>query len=382
MKHIAILGSTGSVGRQAMDVIEKFPNLFKVELIAAAHMSSAIISQINQYSPSFVYTCVGKYDGCKDSICTNSETDLYEFLNSPKIDLILSAISGTSGIKPTYEAILTGKEVAIANKESWVSAGKFLKQAAKKSGALIIPVDSEHSAAFQAIGKDRKTIKKVILTASGGPFHSSLIDLSDVTVGDVLNHPVWNMGEKITVDSATLLNKGFEIIEACELFDLQFDDIDVFIHRQGIVHSLVSFTDGTIIAQMGRPDMRIPISYAMNYPNRLPGQPYEGDGLTFEQIKEIRFELPTNIEKRVIKLVKRAWEAGVESRIVLNIADEVAVNLFLEGKIRFVEIVDFVENRLNNEQPDSVKNIDDVIELTETLQRKFSTIIDMRKANL
>ncbi len=372
MKHIAILGSTGSVGIQAMDVIEKFPNLFKVELIAAAHMSDIMVNQINQYSPSFVYTCKGKYDRCRNSLCTNSEADLFEFLNSPKIDLILSAISGTNGIKPTYEAILTGKEVAIANKESWVSAGEFLKKAAAESGALIIPVDSEHSAAFQAIGKDRKTIKKVILTASGGPFHNFSGDLSNVTVEDVLNHPVWNMGKKITVDSATLMNKGFEIIEACELFGLQFNDIDVFIHRQGIVHSLVSFTDGAIIAQMGKPDMRIPISYAMNYPDRLPESPYGDEGLTFEQIKEIRFELPTEIEKKSVQLVKKAWEAGTESRIVINAADEIAVNLFLEGKLKFIDIVNFVENRLNSERPGSVKSIDDVIDLTQTLQEKFS----------
>ncbi|GMT43542.1 MAG: 1-deoxy-D-xylulose 5-phosphate reductoisomerase [bacterium] len=372
MKGIGILGSTGSVGIQTLSVISKFPKLFKVEMLTSFHFSDELIKQIKRFKPSYVYTKEKSGFSLEGEEYTSSIDDLFNFFDSDRIDLIVSAISGTCGIVPTYEAVLTGKEVAIANKESWVSAGPFLKNAINRSGAKVIPVDSEHSAVFQAIGKDKRSVKKIILTASRGPFHDvESSGLKDIGIGEVMKHPVWSMGPKISVDSATFFNKGFEIIEAAELFDLDFEDIDVFVHKQGIVHSLVGFSDGSLIAQLGQPDMRIPIGYALNYPERLPSLPDDVGEVEFDQMSNIKFDKPNEREKRTLAVVKEAWIRGIGSRIVLNAADEAAVNAFLSGRIRFCDIVDFVENKVINISLGEVFGMKDVIELSETLLREF-----------
>jgi len=380
MKKIAVLGSTGSVGMQTLDVIGRFPELFKVELLASFHFSAKLIDQIKRFKPSYVYTSQKNGFSIEDEIYTNDINELFGFFNSEKIDLIVSAISGKAGIIPTYKALLSGKVVAIANKESWVSAGPFLKKAIETSGARVIPVDSEHSAVFQAIGKDKKAVQKIILTASGGPFHNRKADLlKDITIDEVIKHPVWSMGPKISVDSATFFNKGFEIIEAAELFDLDFTDIDVFVHKQGLVHSMVSFSDGTIIAQLGKPDMRIPIGYAIGYPERLPGLPYEGDSIGFEQIKNIKFDDLNKREKRALKITYQAWEKGIASRIVLVAADEAAVKAFLAGNIRFCDIVDFVENKVINVNPGKIYDMEDVIRLSDQLSEEFDKELNINR---
>ncbi len=380
MKKIAVLGSTGSVGMQTLDVIGRFPELFKVELLASFHFSAKLIDQIKRFKPSYVYTNQKNGFSVEGEKYTNDINELFSFFDSDKIDLIVSAISGKAGIIPTYKAILSGKEIAIANKESWVSAGPFLKNAIEASGARVIPVDSEHSAVFQAIGKDKKAVQKIILTASGGPFHNRKADLlNDITIDEVIKHPVWSMGPKISVDSATFFNKGFEIIEAAELFDLDFTDIDVFVHKQGIVHSLVSFSDGTVIAQLGKPDMRIPIGYAIGYPERLPGLPYEGDSIGFEQIKNIKFDNLNKREKRALEITYQAWEKGIASRIVLVTADEAAVKAFLAGNIRFCDIVDFVENKVINVNPGKIYDMEDVIRLSDQLSEEFDKELNINR---
>jgi 1-deoxy-D-xylulose-5-phosphate reductoisomerase len=289
-------------------------------------------------------------------------------------DTVISAISGAAGLLPTYAAIQAGKNIALANKETMVMAGALVMNLAKKQGAAILPVDSEHSAVFQSLqGHQREDLQRIILTASGGPFRNfSLAEMESVTAAQALNHPNWNMGPKVTIDSATLMNKGLEVIEAKWLFDLRLDQIDILIHPQSIVHSMVEYRDGSIIAQMGVPDMITPIAYALSYPRHWPTPARH---LDLEEIGTLTFDKPDLEKFRCLKLAFQAIEQGRSMPAVLNAANEVAVNAFREGRIPFLRIPTLIEETMQAHQARDIERIEDVLEADrwarETAKKKM-----------
>ena len=342
-RRLAILGSTGSIGTQALDVIGKHPDLFEVALLTANNNSELLIEQALRFEPDSVVICnPGKYDEVAaalqphyikvftgiDSIC--------DMLYGEGIDMVLTAMVGFSGLRPTVAALETGKAVALANKETLVAAGEFVMQLARKHGAPIIPVDSEHSAIFQCLQGERAELEKILLTCSGGPFLNMPADeLHKVTPEAALNHPRWKMGAKVTIDSASLMNKGFEMIEARWLFDMDPKDIEVVIHPQSIIHSMVQFTDGSVIAQMSNPDMRIPIQYALSYPYRID---LDTRRLDFAQLASLTFSKPDTERFPCLALAFEALERGGNATCTMNAANEIAVKSFLDGEIRFTDI--------------------------------------------
>lgn len=346
-KGVAILGSTGSVGRNALGVIARFPRRFRVTALCAGRNAAALGEQARRFRPR--YLCLSEESARtglggvpRGTRVLFGEEGMGEAACASGTDIVLAAASGVSSIRPVIAAASRGKRIALANKELLVMAGKFLVAAARAGGAAILPVDSEHSAVFQAIGGQRREdISRILLTASGGPFRNRTVrQMRDVTVEEALGHPTWRMGAKISVDSATLMNKGLEVIEATWLFGLPPSRIDVLIHPQSIVHSMVEFRDGSLIAQLGVPDMRIPIGYALSYPERLPLElprlmPHRMDGWSFEP--------PDTRNFPALSLAYAAAEAGGTAPAVLNAANEVAVGAFLAGRIRFTDIVRVVE---------------------------------------
>ncbi len=342
-KGVAVLGSTGSVGGNALDVIARFPRRFRVTALCAGTNAEVLCRQANRFRPGIV--CLARDpDGSRmgrlpaGTRLIFGEEGMTEAACSEGTDIVLAAASGVTSIRPVIAAARAGKRIALANKELLVLAGKFLVEAARAGGGGILPVDSEHSAVFQAIEGHRKAdIARIILTASGGPFRSrSLREMRDATVEEALGHPTWRMGAKISVDSATLMNKGFEVIEATWLFDLPPERIDVVIHPQSVVHAMVEYRDGSVLAQMGVPDMRIPIGYALSYPERLPLElprllPHRMDGWAFATPDRKNFP--------ALSLAYAAAAAGGTASAALNAVNEVAVNAFLGGRIRFTDIV-------------------------------------------
>jgi 1-deoxy-D-xylulose-5-phosphate reductoisomerase len=347
VKGVAVLGSTGSVGRNALDVIARFPKRFRVTALCAGKNAAELTEQARRFRPPFV---------CLSEEVTVSrlgrlppgprvligEEGMSEAACAGETDIVLAAAAGVTSIRPVIAAARKGKRIALANKELLVMAGKFLVEAARAGGGGILPVDSEHSAVFQAIeGHRKEDIARIILTASGGPFRARTSrQMRDATVEEALGHPTWRMGAKISVDSATLMNKGFEVIEAMWLFGLPPSRIDVLIHPQSIVHSMVEYQDGSLIAQLGVPDMRIPIGYALSYPERLPLElprllPHRMDGWVFEPPDGKRFP--------ALSLAYDAAKTGGTAPATLNAANEVAVGAFLAGRIRFTDIVRVVE---------------------------------------
>ncbi len=346
-KGVAVLGSTGSVGRNALDVIARFPKRFRVTALCAGKNAADLADQMTRFRPRIV--CLSE-DGAAGRLgrlpagtrLLFGEEGMTEAACSAETDIVLAAASGITSIRPVIAAARKGKRIALANKELIVVAGKFLVEAGRSGGGEILPVDSEHSAVFQAIeGHRKEDISRIILTASGGPFRNrSFRQMRDATVQEALGHPTWRMGAKISVDSATLMNKGLEVIEATWLFGLSPDRIDVLIHPQSIVHSMVEYRDGSLIAQLGVPDMRIPIGYALSYPERLPLElprllPHRMDGWVFEPPDRKNFP--------ALSMAYAAAEAGGAAPSILNAANEVAVGAFLAGRIRFTDIVRVVE---------------------------------------
>jgi 1-deoxy-D-xylulose-5-phosphate reductoisomerase len=342
VKRVAVLGATGSIGRQTLEVIDALPGHFSVIGLAGGRNTALLAEQIARFQPRFIFHQETK---------TPLSTDECEFLSMedmarhPEIDLVVIATSGNWGLKPTLAAVRAGKQVALANKEALVMAGGLIIAEASKHGAKILPIDSEHSAIWQCLEGETSQPSKIILTASGGPFlHFSKAELAKVTAEQALQHPSWRMGNKVTIDSATLMNKGLEIIEARWLFDIHFDNIKVLIHPQSIVHSMVEFADGSVKAQLGEPDMRLPIQYALSYPERLanprlPRLDWGDMGLTFEPPDFDSFPCP-----------RIAVEAGKKRGTypaVLCGADEIAVQQFLLGKIKFTDIPKLVEQALD-----------------------------------
>ena len=379
-KHIAILGSTGSIGTQTLEVIDSHPDKFVVEVLTANNNSRLLIEQAVKYKPNVVVIVnKDKYDLVNKELFDlgikvyAGKEALNEVVENENIDIVLTALVGYSGLGPTIRAIKSGKNIALANKETLVVAGDLISRLCKKNNVDILPVDSEHSAIFQCLsGEHYNSIEKIYLTASGGPFRGKNVkDLSNITKEQALRHPNWSMGSKITIDSATLMNKGLEVIEARWLFDLQPEKIEVVVHPQSIVHSAVQFSDGSIIAQMGVPDMKLPIQYALGFPRRIKNNFkrfcfFEYPTLTFERAD-------TNTFKN-LTLAYKALEAGGNMPCILNAANEIVVEAFLNDKIRFLSMSDVIENCM--EKITFVKNpaLEDYIktnEETRALARKL-----------
>ena len=344
MKRLAILGSTGSIGRQTLEVVRALPHRFQVIGLAAGQNLDSLAKQIDEFKPKFVYY--------QDKATTAVSTDTkYEFLpiediaRHPEVDTVVIATSGKSGLSSTLAAVKAGKQVALANKESLVMAGEIITREARQNAARILPVDSEHSAIWQCLTGETQPAVQLVLTASGGPFrHYSTEQLDKVTPEQALQHPSWQMGKKVTIDSATLMNKGLEVIEARWLFNMPFDSIKVIIHPQSIIHSMVEFVDGSIKAQLGYPDMRLPIQYALSYPERLPNP--ELPRLDWSNIKELTFEQPDFDRFPCLRLAIEAGRKGGTDPAVLCAADEVAVELFLSQAIKFTDIAHLAERAL------------------------------------
>lgn len=348
-RRIAILGSTGSVGTQALEVIEHHPDNFQVEVLTALNNADLLIEQARKYKPNAVV--IGNEESYKkvSEALQKSHVKVYagenaisSILEMDSIDLVLTALVGYSGLKPTIKAIECGKQIALANKETLVIAGELITSLAKKKGVNIYPVDSEHSAIFQCIvGEFHNPIEKIFLTASGGPFRGKDENfLKGVTKEQALNHPNWDMGDKITIDSATLMNKGLEVIEAKWLFGLDIDQIEVIVHPQSIIHSMVQFEDGSIKAQLGLPDMKLPIQYALGYPSRLKS---DFKRFSFTDYPELTFEKPDTSTFKNLRLAYQSIQKGGNMPCVLNAANEVAVDGFLNEKIDFLQISDVIE---------------------------------------
>jgi 1-deoxy-D-xylulose-5-phosphate reductoisomerase len=346
-RGVAVLGSTGSVGRNALDVIARFPDRFRVSALCAGKNAEELSAQARRCPPPGGRAAAAGHGSRLGRLPRGTrvvfgEEGMSEVACSRETDIVLAAAAGVTSIRPVIAAARAGKRIALANKELLVMAGKFLVGAARVGGGGILPVDSEHSAVFQAIeGHRKQDISRIILTASGGPFRNRTFrQMRNATVGEALGHPTWRMGAKISVDSATLMNKGFEVIEAMWLFDLPPDRIDVLIHPQSIVHSMVEYRDGSLIAQLGVPDMRIPVGYALSYPERLP---LELPRLLPHRMVSWVFEPPDRKSFPALALAYAAAEAGGTAPATLNAANEVAVAAFLAGRIRFTDIVRVAE---------------------------------------
>jgi 1-deoxy-D-xylulose-5-phosphate reductoisomerase len=353
-QKIALLGSTGSIGTQALDVISRYPDKFKVDLLTGCNNIELLTMQAKKFLPDSVVICNKEHYkqlqdnlwGTKIKVFAGGK-EIEQVVASSDADLVLAAIVGYSGLRPTIAAINAGKRIALANKETLVVAGEIITDLAARSGSVIIPVDSEHSAIFQCLsGEARDSVEKITLTASGGPFLKlSAEKLQHVRPGDALKHPNWNMGDKVTVDSASMMNKGLEVIEAKWLFGLDPEQIKVIIHPQSIIHSFVHFKDGSVKAQLGIPDMRVPILYAMSYPSRFQS---DLPRLEFKDHNNLTFEEPDNNRFRNLSLAFMALEKGGNMPCILNAANEVAVNAFLKGIVGFMQMPEIVEHTLEN----------------------------------
>ena len=368
MKEIAILGSTGSIGTQTMDVIRLHSDLFHASVIAAHKSIEQLRQQAEEFHPHAIVITdeeagrkfLDTYEG--DAEILIGEEALSAVVHREDVDLVLVSVVGITGLKPTLEAIRAGKELALANKETLVAGGALVLEEARKHHTLIRPVDSEHSAIFQSmLGQDTKGIHKILLTASGGPFRGkSREELVHVTVADAMKHPTWNMGMKVTLDSATMFNKGLEVIEAHWLFDVDYDDIEVIVQPQSLIHSMVEYDDGSIMAQIGNPDMRLPIQFALTYPDRLPSPSHEF--VDWSQIAAIRIEKPDLQVFRSLKLAYEAGKAGGDATTAFNAANEEAIRAFIAGKLSFLSIFDVVEHTLADWQAQPVTSYEAVIE--------------------
>ena len=370
MKRISILGSTGSIGRQTLDVVRQHKDKFEVVAISANSSVDLLLEQIKEFKPKYVAV----YDEVsaiklKAMIPSDIKIEVLSGMEGLKtissleeIDVLLTAIVGMIGLVPTLEAIKNGKDIALANKETLVCAGSLVMNEAKKYGVKILPVDSEHSAIFQCLnGEKTKEIEKIILTASGGPFRGKKKeDLLNVTKNQALKHPNWSMGRKISIDSSTLMNKGLEVIEAKWLFDVEHNQIDVVVHPQSIIHSMVQFIDSSVIAQLGCPDMRLPIQYALSYPDRIE---CDFERLNLAKIATLTFEEPDMDTFPCLKLAYDTLKMGGTYSAVLNSANEVLVNEFLEDKIGFYDIPYYIEKTLQAHSSINNATLEDILEI-------------------
>jgi len=367
-RRIAILGSTGSIGVQALEVIEHLPDLFEVEVLTSFNNAELLIKQAKKFNPNAVVIVNNEaYLYVKETLRNDGikvyagEKALCEVLEMSTIDMVLSAIVGIAGLRPVYHAIKHGKTIALANKETLVVAGELITKTAREEGVNILPIDSEHSAIFQSLaGEFHNPIEKLIITASGGPFRGKKRDfLRNVTKNDALNHPVWSMGNKITIDSATLMNKGLEMIEAKWLFAIPEEKIEIVIHPQSIIHSLVQFEDGSLKAQLGLPDMKLPIQYALTYPHRASNT---FPRFSFNDYATLTFETPDYDTFPCLNLAFNASKTGGNAPCILNAANEMAVQNFLNDKISFLEIEKNIEKALEEIPFTTPQTIDEYYE--------------------
>jgi 1-deoxy-D-xylulose-5-phosphate reductoisomerase len=383
-KNIAILGSTGSIGTQALEVVKAHPDSFSVEVLTAQNNADLLIEQAKEFSPNAVVIVnEDHYLKVKEALIPlgikvfAGESSLASIVEMDSIDLVLTALVGYSGLQPTIKAIEAGKTIALANKETLVVAGELITALAKQKRVNIFPVDSEHSAIFQClVGEFHNPIEKIILTASGGPFRGRKRDeLVNITKAQALKHPNWTMGAKVTIDSASLMNKGLEVIEAKWLFDVRADQIEVVVHPQSIVHSLVQFQDSSIKAQLGLPDMRLPIQFAMTYPERLPSNFPRFD---FTKYPSLTFEQPDTETFRNLALAFEAMKRGGNSPCVLNAANEVAVESFLTDKIGFLAMSDVVERCLEKVSFVAKPSYHDYVETNRETRIRAKELIDLK----
>jgi 1-deoxy-D-xylulose-5-phosphate reductoisomerase len=384
VKNIAILGSTGSIGRNTLEIVDNLNQMFRVVGLAAGRNLELFLKQVEKFRPKIVSLDRKEEAEQLEQRLKHSALNIVygpegaeEVAGFEENEIVVSAITGIKGLRPTLAAVKSGKKIALANKESMVAAGPLIQSEVQKSRAQIIPVDSEHSGVFQCLAKEKEeNIKKVILTASGGPFlRTPLEELKEKTLEEALAHPRWKMGKKVTIDSATLMNKGLELIEARWLFDLEPSQLRILIHPQSIVHSLVELRDGSVLAQLSPTDMKIPIQYALTYPERentmLPS-------LGLSQIKSLEF-LDVEEEKfPLVKLALRALAEGESVPVALNAANEIAVDAFLNGDIRFTDISVLVREAVENHQKREVESLEDIFEVDKETREQTRKIIKQR----
>lgn len=386
MKNISILGSTGSIGVQALDVIASQGGRFTVQALGAGRNIGLLKEQIEIFRPRLVavydeehaYRLRELTGSAAGTAIVHGPQGYCEVASLQESHLVLSAMVGAAGLIPTLAGIEAGKNVALANKETLVMAGELVMAAARRQGVMILPVDSEHSAIFQCLeGQRREALKRIILTASGGPFYTWSRDaLRDVKPVQALKHPNWEMGKKITIDSASMMNKGLEIIEARWLFDVPVDQIEVVVHPQSIIHSFVEYWDGSVIAQLGKPDMRIPISYALSWPERLRR---EGPFMEFSQTSTLEFHPPDEIKFPCLPLACDAVKTGGTMPAVLNGANEIAVQAFLDEEIRFTDIAGVIKNVMNAHHPVFSPTLTDIVNADgEARERAMKNIKEKR----
>ena len=376
MKRIAILGSTGSIGTQALEIIRKNPDKYKAVALSCGKNTALLKKQIEEFAPEMVY--------CDSDSSLNKNADsIIDIATMDDADIVLNSLMGMRGLEPTLAAIEKGKDIAFANKETLVVGGEIVMDAVARKGVQLLPVDSEHSAIFQSLqGNEGNAIRRILLTASGGPFRGYTREqLENVTLEQALNHPNWSMGSKITIDSASMMNKGLEIIEAKWLFDVPLDRIQVVVHPQSILHSAVEYEDGSVVGQMGNPDIKVPIAYAFSYPERID-LTTDGtvksldlfslkDGMTFFPADDKVF--------KTIALARQASETGGSCPVVLNGANEVLVDLFLHGKIRFIEIQDTLEQILNEHVPKFNLDLEGVLEEDRKIREYVRKLLEDKR---
>ena len=376
MKRIAILGSTGSIGTQALEIIRNNPDKYKAVALSCGKNTELLKKQIDEFAPEMVY--------CDSDSSLNKNADsIIDIATMDDADIVLNSLMGMRGLEPTLAAIEKGKDIAFANKETLVVGGEIVMDAVARKGVQLLPVDSEHSAIFQSLqGNEGNAIRRILLTASGGPFRGYTREqLENVTLEQALNHPNWSMGSKITIDSASMMNKGLEIIEAKWLFDVPLDRIQVVVHPQSILHSAVEYEDGSVVGQMGNPDMKVPIAYAFSYPERID-LTTDGtvksldlfslkDGMTFFPADDKVF--------KTIALARQASETGGSCPVVLNGANEVLVDLFLHGKIRFIEIQDTLEQILNEHVPKFNLDLEGVLEEDRKIREYVRKLLEDKR---
>ncbi len=381
-RKLAILGSTGSVGTQTLEVVELYPDHFSITVLTAGKNADLLIQQALKFKPSaIVVSDKSAFEKVKDALegkgieVNFGEEALIDVVQRDDIDIVLTAVVGAVGLKPTVAAIEAGKDIALANKETLVVAGELITNLIEKNNVKLLPVDSEHSAIFQCLaGEEENPIEKIILTASGGPFRGmSRNDLISVTKVEALKHPNWSMGAKITIDSASLMNKGLEVIEAKWLFGLEADQVDVIIHRQSIVHSLVQFEDGSLKAQMGLPDMKLPIQYALTYPKRFKN---DFPRFNFLDYPTLTFEQPDMEVFKNLKLAYQALEAGGNAPCILNGANEVVVEAFLNDQVGFLEMSDIIEETLCQVKSQKTLSLEDYLQYDLESRTVARSLID------
>ncbi|WP_307555428.1 1-deoxy-D-xylulose-5-phosphate reductoisomerase [Paenibacillus sp. V4I5] len=379
MKRIAILGSTGSIGTQTLDIAQHAPDKFQIEALSGGYNSQLLIEQVKKFRPKVVSVATKELaDEVSKNVSSSTkvlygEEGLMEVAASTDADLVVTALVGSQGLKPTMAAIEAGKHIGLANKETLVSAGHIVKDAIRRKGVSLLPIDSEHSAIFQCLnGENRSQIAKITLTASGGSFRDrSREELEGVTVEQALQHPNWSMGAKITIDSATMVNKGLEVIEAHWLFDLSYDEIDVLIHPESVIHSYVEFVDNSVIAQLGNPDMRVPIQYALTYPDRYPTPTHR---LDLAAIGKLHFREMDYNRYPCLRMAFESGKQGGTTPTVYNAANEIAVARFLKGEITFLQIEQIIEAVLQKHESHSKPHLD-VIHEQDIWARAFASSI-------